>query len=171
MEETAKQIIISKVKLVKDGIRINYEKYRDSYWDTLQLTSEEKATPEFYDAFQYLGSHIAAIMSFTGEFMEHRIIPNEVVLAYSSSGELSVKFGFKPYLPISGESVSVVTPALKEPPSTITADVPRGICLNLILNNPSWMNELLGNWPAVLVCCRHILSPIRKEGILWRIKE
>mgnify|MGYP006910459354 CR=1 FL=1 len=44
---------------------------------------------------------------------------NEVVLAYSSSGELSVKFGFKLYLPISGESVSVVTPALKEPPSTM----------------------------------------------------
>lgn len=39
MEETTKQIIISKVKFVKDGIRINYEKYRDSYWDTLQLTS------------------------------------------------------------------------------------------------------------------------------------
>lgn len=54
--ETTKQIIITKVKLVKDGIRINYEKYRDSYWDTLQLTSEEKAAPEFYDAFQYLGS-------------------------------------------------------------------------------------------------------------------
>lgn len=119
MEETAKQIIISKVKLVKDGIRINYEKYRDSYWDTLQLTSEEKAAPEFYDAFQYLGSHIAAIMSFTGEVMEHRISPNEVVLTYSSSGELSVKFGFKLYLPISGESVSVVTPALKEPPATM----------------------------------------------------
>lgn len=59
--ETTKQIIITKVKLVKDGIRINYEKYRDSYWDTLQLTSKEKAAPEFYDAFQYLGSHIAAI--------------------------------------------------------------------------------------------------------------
>ena len=115
MEETTKQIIISKVKLVKDGIRINYEKYRDSYWDTLQLTSEEKAAPEFYDAFRYLGS----LMSFTGEVMEHRIIPNEVVLAYSSSGELSVKFGFKLYLPISGESVSVVTPVLKEPPSTM----------------------------------------------------
>lgn len=102
MEETAKQIIISisKVKLVKDGIQINYEKYRDSYWDTLRLTS-------------------AVIMSFTGEVMEHRIIPNEVVLAYSSSGELSVKFGFKLFLPISGESVSVVTPALKEPPSTM----------------------------------------------------
>lgn len=99
MGETTKQIIISKVKLVKGGIRINYEKYRDSYWDNLQLTSEEKAAPEFYDAFQYLGSHIAAIMSFTGE--------------------LSVKFGFKLYLPISGESVSVVTPALKEPPSTM----------------------------------------------------
>lgn len=119
MGETTKQIIISKVKLVKGGIRINYEKYRDSYWDNLQLTSEEKAAPEFYDAFQYLGSHIAAIMSFTGEVMEHRISPNEVVLAYSSSGELSVKFGFKLYLPISGESVSVVTPALKEPPSTM----------------------------------------------------
>lgn len=103
MGETTKQIIISKVKLVKGGIRINYEKYRDSYWDTLQLTSEEKAAPEFYDAFQYLGSHIAAIMSFTGEVMEHRISPNEVVLAYSSSGE----------------SVSVVTPALKEPPDTM----------------------------------------------------
>lgn len=73
MGEITKQIIISKVKLVKDGIRINYEKYRDSYWDTLQLTSEEKAAPEFYDAFQYLGNHIAAIMSFTGEVMEHRI--------------------------------------------------------------------------------------------------
>lgn len=119
--ETTKQIIITKVKLVKDGIRINYEKYRDSYWDTLQLTSEEKAAPEFYDAFQYLGSHIAAIMSFTGEIMEHRIRirPNEVVLAYSSSGELSVKFGFKLYLPLSGESVPVMTPALKEPPSTM----------------------------------------------------
>lgn len=45
--ETTKQIIITKVKLVKDGIRINYEKYRDSYWDTLQLTSKEKAAPEF----------------------------------------------------------------------------------------------------------------------------
>ncbi len=101
MGETTKQIIISKVKLVKGGIRINYEKYRDSYWDNLQLTSEEKAAPEFYDAFQYLGSHIAAIMSF------------------SSSGELSVKFGFKLYLPISGEFVSVVTPALKEPPATM----------------------------------------------------
>lgn len=54
MGETTKQIIISKVKLVKGGIRINYEKYRDSYWDNLQLTSEEKAAPEFYDAFQYL---------------------------------------------------------------------------------------------------------------------
>ena len=118
MEETTKQIIISKVKFVKDGIRINYEKYRDSYWDTLQLTSEEKAAPEFYDAFHHLGSHIATIMSFTGEVI-YRIIPNEVVLAYSSSGELSVKFGFKLYLPISGESVSVVTPALKEPPSTM----------------------------------------------------
>nr|DAG19650.1 MAG TPA: ENOD40 protein [Caudoviricetes sp.] len=42
MGETTKQIIISKVKLVKGGIRINYEKYRDSYWDNLQLTSEEK---------------------------------------------------------------------------------------------------------------------------------
>ena len=31
--DTTKQIIISKVKLVKGGIRINYEKYRDSYWD------------------------------------------------------------------------------------------------------------------------------------------
>ncbi len=41
MGEITKQIIISKVKLVKDGIRINYEKYRDSYWDTLQLTYEE----------------------------------------------------------------------------------------------------------------------------------
>ena len=51
--------------------------------------------------------------------MEHRISPNEVVLAYSSSGELSVKFGFKLYLPISGESVPVMTPALKEPPSTM----------------------------------------------------
>ena len=117
--DTTKQIIISKVKLVKDGIRINYEKYRDSYWDTLQLTSEEKAAPEFYDAFQYLGSHIAAIMSFTGGFMENRIIPNEVVLSYSSSGELSVKFSFKLSLPISGESVPVMTPALKEPPSTM----------------------------------------------------
>lgn len=28
--ETTKQIIISKVRLVKGGIRINYEKYRDS---------------------------------------------------------------------------------------------------------------------------------------------
>ena len=117
--ETTKQIIISKVKLVRGGIRINYEKYRDSYWDSLQLTSEEKAAPEFYDAFMYLGSHIAAIMSFTGEVMEHRIRPNEVVLSYSSSGELSVKFGFKFYLPISGESVPVMTPALKEPPSTM----------------------------------------------------
>lgn len=119
MGETTKQIIISKVKLVKGGIQIDYEKYRDSYWDTLRLTSEEKAAPEFYDAFQYLGSHIAAIMSFTGEVMEHRIRPNEVVLAYSSSGELSVKFGFKLYLPISGESVSIMTPALKKPPSTM----------------------------------------------------
>lgn len=200
--ETTKQIIITKVKLVKDGIRINYEKYRDSYWDTLQLTSEEKAAPEFYDAFQYLGSHIAAIMSFTGEIMEHRIRPNEVVLAYSSSGELSVKFGFKLYLPLSGESVPVMTPALKEPPSTMknptgaehpeflatqtweavqhlldetestsAVNAPREICLNQIPNNPSWINELLGNWPAVLVCCRHILSPMRKEGIPWRIKE
>lgn len=158
MGETTKQIIISKVKLVKGGIRINYEKYRDSYWDNLQLTSEEKAAPEFYDAFQHLGSHIATIMSFTGEVI-YRIIPNEVVLAYSSSGELSVKFGFKLYLPISGEFVSVVTPALKEPPAT--------------MNNPTgaWINELLGNWPAVFVCCRHILSPMRKEGIPWRIKE
>lgn len=65
------------------------------------------------------GSDAAAIMSFTGEVMEHRISPNEVVLAYSSSGELSVKFGFKLYLPISSESVSVVTPALKEPPATM----------------------------------------------------
>ena len=81
--------------------------------------SEEKAAPEFYDAFMYLGSHIAAIMSFTGEVMEHRIRPNEVVLSYSSSGELSVKFGFKFYLPLSGESVPVMTPALKEPPSTM----------------------------------------------------
>lgn len=117
--DTTKQIVISKVKLVKDGIRINYEKYRDSYWDTLQLTSEEKAAPEFYDAFMHLGSHIAAIMSFTGEVMEHRIRPNEVVLSYSSSGELSVKFGFKFYLPLSVESVPVMTPALKEPPSTM----------------------------------------------------
>lgn len=77
MEETAKQIIISKVKLVKDGIRINYEKYRDSYWDTLQLTSEEKAAPEFYDAFQCLGSHIAVIMSFTGEVMQHLLDETE----------------------------------------------------------------------------------------------
>ena len=91
MEETAKQIIISKVKLVKDGIRINYEKYRDSYWDTLQLTSEEKAAPEFYDAFQYLGSHIAAIMAFTGEVMEHRIIPNEVVQHLLDETELYIK--------------------------------------------------------------------------------
>lgn len=87
--------------------------------ETCQLSKLKKAAPEFYDAFQYLGSHIAAIMSFTGEVMEHRIRPNEVVLAYSSSGELSVKFGFKLYLPISGESVSVVTPALKEPPATM----------------------------------------------------
>lgn len=55
--------------------------------------------------------------------------------------------------------------------STSTADVPRGICLNLMPNSPFWTNELLGNWPAVLVCCRHILSPIRKDGIQWRIKE
>ena len=34
MRETTKQIIISTVKLVKSGIRINYEKYRDSCWVT-----------------------------------------------------------------------------------------------------------------------------------------
>lgn len=134
--ETTKQIIISKVKLVKDGIRINYEKYRESYWDTLQLTSEEKAAPEFYNAFQYLGSHIANIMSFTGEIMEHRIIPNEVVLAYSSSGELSVKFGFNLYLPLSGEYVSVMTPALKEPPSTMKN--PTGAEHTDFLANQTW---------------------------------
>lgn len=117
--ETTKQIIISKVKLVKGSIQIDYEKHRDNYWDTLRLVSEEKSAPEFYDAFMNLGSHISNIMSFTGEVMVHRISPNEVVLAYSSSGELSVKFGFKLYLPLSGESVSVVTPALKEPPSTM----------------------------------------------------
>lgn len=117
--ETTKQIIISKVKLVKGSIQIDYEKHRDNYWDTLRLASEEKAAPEFYDAFMNLGSHISNIMSFTGEVMVHRISPNEVVLAYSSSGELSVKFGFKLYLPLSGESVSVVTPALQEPPSTM----------------------------------------------------
>lgn len=134
--ETTKQIIISKVKLVKDGIRINYEKYRESYWDTLQLTSEEKAAPEFYNAFQYLGSHIANIMSFTGEIMEHRIIPNEVVLDYSSSGELSVKFGFNLYLPLSGEYVSVMTPALKEPPSTMKN--PTGAEHTDFLANQTW---------------------------------
>lgn len=41
MGETTKQIIISKVKLVKGGIRINYEKYRDSYWDNLQHLLDE----------------------------------------------------------------------------------------------------------------------------------
>lgn len=117
--ETTKQIIISKVKLVKGSIQIDYEKHRDNYWDTLRMTSEEKAAPEFYNAFQYLGSHISNIMSFTGEVMVHRISPNEVILAYDSSGELSVKFGFKLYLPLSGEYVSVVTPALKEPPATM----------------------------------------------------
>ena len=117
--ETTKQIIIPKVKLVKGSIQIDYEKHRDNYWDTLRLTSEEKAATEFYDAFMNLGSHISNIMSFTGEVMVHRISPNEVVLVYSSSGELSVKFGFKLYLPLSGEEVSVMTPALKEPPSTM----------------------------------------------------
>nr|DAI03130.1 MAG TPA: hypothetical protein [Caudoviricetes sp.] len=28
---------------------------------------------------------------------------------------------------------------------TSTADVPRGICLNLMPNSPFWINELLGN--------------------------
>lgn len=95
--------------------------------------------------------------------MEHRISPNEVVLAYSSSGKLSVKFGFNLYLPISGESVSVVTPALKEPPSTMKN--PTGA------EHPKFMATQ--TWEAVqyLLCCRHILSPIRKEGIPWRIKE
>lgn len=56
--ETTKQIIITKVKLVKDGIRINYEKYRDSYWDTLQLTTGAEH-PEFlatqtWEAVQHL---------------------------------------------------------------------------------------------------------------------
>lgn len=55
--------------------------------------------------------------------------------------------------------------------STSAVNAPREICLNQIPNNPSWINELLGNWPAVLVCCRHILSPMRKEGTPWRIKE
>ena len=119
MGETTKQIIISKVKLVKGGIRINYEKYRDSYWDNLQLTSEEKAAPEFYDAFQYLAATLQPSCHSLEKSWNTASAIEDCAGLTCSSGELSVKFGFKLYLPISGESVSVVTPALKEPPATM----------------------------------------------------
>lgn len=146
--ETTKQITISKVKLVKGSIQIDYEKHRDNYWDTLRLASGEKAAPEFYDAFLNLGIHIYNIMSFTEEVMVHRISPNEVVMVYSSSGELSVKFGFKLYLPLPGKDVSVMTPALKEPPS--------------IMKNPTGAEhpDFLANqtWKAV----QHLLDETEK---------
>ncbi len=77
MGETTKQIIISKVKLVKGGIRINYEKYRDSYWDNLQLTSEEKAAPEFYDAFQSGAEHPKFMATQTWKAVQHLLDETE----------------------------------------------------------------------------------------------
>ena len=43
--ETTKQIITTKVKLVKGGICINYKKYRDSYWDTFSVMTPALKEP------------------------------------------------------------------------------------------------------------------------------
>ena len=68
-----KSIIITKVKIAKGKIKINYDKSREGFSESFYMESGEKAAPEFYDAFQTLSAHVAAIMCFIGDVMKDRI--------------------------------------------------------------------------------------------------
>lgn len=77
-----KSIVITKVKIAKGKIKINYDKSKDGFFESFQMVSEEKAAPEFYDAFNILRGHVGAIMDLPGTVMENRISPNEVTFSY-----------------------------------------------------------------------------------------
>lgn len=71
-------ITITKVKIAKGKIKINYDKSKDGFSESFQMVSEEKAAPEFYDAFNILREHIAAIMNLDGIVIENRISPKKL---------------------------------------------------------------------------------------------
>lgn len=95
-------------------IKINYDKSREGFSESFYMESGEKAAPEFYDAFQTLSAHVAAIMCFIGDVMKDRIIPNEVAFSYDDLGLMTAKIGFNLYIQVTDEYVSISTPARKE---------------------------------------------------------
>ena len=110
-----KSIIITKVKIAKGKIKINYDKSREGFSESFYMESGEKAAPGFYyDAFQTLSAHVAAIMCFIGDVMKDRIVPNEVAFSYDDLGLMTAKIGFNLYIPVADEYVSISTPARKE---------------------------------------------------------
>lgn len=109
-----KSIIITKVKIAKGKIKINYDKSREGFSESFYMESGEKAAPEFYDAFQTLSAHVAAIMCFIGDVMKDRIVPNEVTFSYDDLGFMTAKIGFNLYIQVTDEYVSISTPARKE---------------------------------------------------------
>jgi hypothetical protein len=75
--EQKKPIIITRVELGKHGIiKIDYDKSHDGMYESFRMESADKAAPEFYDAFEYLASHIQAIMSLDTVLLG-RIIPKK----------------------------------------------------------------------------------------------
>lgn len=109
-----KSIIITKVKIAKGKIKINYDKSREGFSESFYMESGEKAAPEFYNAFQTLSAHVAAIMCFIGDVMKDRIVPNEVTFSYDDLGLMTAKIGFNLYIQVTDEYVSISTPARKE---------------------------------------------------------
>lgn len=109
-----KPIIITKVELGKHGIiKIDYDKSRDGMYESFRMESADKAAPEFYDAFQYLASHIQAIMSLDTVVLG-RIIPKKIMVSYDELGRMTVKLGFNLLVPMCNDSVQIITPPLKE---------------------------------------------------------
>lgn len=80
--EQKKPIIITRVELGKHGIiKIDYDKSHDGMYESFRMESADKAAPEFYDAFEYLASHIQAIMSLDTVLLG-RIIPKKIMVSY-----------------------------------------------------------------------------------------
>lgn len=115
-------ITINKVKIMGDQEKINilFTKKTAEHTMIYQVTGDELAAPEFYQAFEKLTRSCLNIFEFPEDFMP-RLNPYGVSFKYDSNDVMSAVISCKLDLPESGTSIALNTPNKKCPEDAVDA--------------------------------------------------
>jgi hypothetical protein len=111
----ADNIKIKKIKYSESAgkIMIDYERIRGINCDELQLTSDEAAAPEFYEALEKLTGPVCTLLELKEKDFKSRIIPYGVTFHYDKNDVMGAVISAKLSLPDAGTEVVLNTPMRK----------------------------------------------------------